>query len=36
MATVGKMISDHTLEDGKTLECSSLIAADNHNTRAIE
>jgi hypothetical protein len=32
MAIVGKMMSDHTLEDGKTLDSSSLIAAGDHNT----
>ena len=33
MAIIGKMMSDHTLEDGKTLDNSSLIAAADRNTK---
>jgi hypothetical protein len=33
MATVGEMLSDHTLKDGNTLDCSSIIADDDHNTK---
>jgi hypothetical protein len=34
MAFVGKMMSDHSLKDGKTLECTSLIvAAAEQNTK---
>ena len=27
------MLSDHTLKDGNTLDCSSIIADDDHNTK---
>jgi len=33
MAIIGKMMNDHTLEDGKTLDNSSFITVADHTTK---